>query len=483
MSVSIYLSNQIVQAVVGTRSKTGKPKQIFTDTAPEGSIINGIVMDADSLAAFLKSFWDKNHLPKNDVILVVNSNKIASKNIEMPLLGDKKTITYITHEFADMQRLEEDNTLAYTIIDTTPKTKTKRLYAESAPKDQLKEFIDIFNSIGIKLKGIYSGEGNLIGYLKLKLSKTYKTFILQVSSGNIVYNVLFVNGTFKYLNSVRCFNEVGTQGYFEDMDRSLSQLMQFIQTQKLDARIEKVFISGIDRENMEFYTSLIKERDPEASCELLNVGIREERASAIFVVSGLFDFGKESNFLTNFNLKSESKSKLDPRAKKYVGVIVTVLIVMLLAFVTTFAMELLRKNRLNELEEEINMTSAEAMFYDMEAQRRDELSSKYYSINSVVETINSYPICNDEIIKRLQNTAVGLAEIEISSFDANAGIISFSAKSSDVNDIYKYIDRLFDEDMFSSVEHTGYTYDGSDNTYKILVDCILSESTGRNLED
>ena len=35
--------------------------------APEGSIINGIVMDADSLGAHVKQFWQTNNIPKKDV--------------------------------------------------------------------------------------------------------------------------------------------------------------------------------------------------------------------------------------------------------------------------------------------------------------------------------------------------------------------------------------------------------------------------------
>ena len=128
------------------------------------------------------------------------------------------------------------------------------------------------------------------------------------------------------------------------------------------------------------------------------------------------------------------------------------------------------------------MLASSAMLYDMEASKRDSLSAKYNSVNSVVETIESYPICNDKIIEILQKTATGYAEIEITSFDAVAGKVSFSAKSGKVNDIYKYIDRLFELDIFQEVEHTGYTYDAAEDKYIILVDCTFAESAGRELK-
>lgn len=488
MSVSIYLSNQIIQVATGTRGKKGALKAVYTTMAPEGSIINGIVMDAESLSAHLKAFWEQNKLPKNDVYLVLNSNKIAGKNIEIPNMNPKKTLKFIQREFSDMQRGEDENTLAMIPVGFDKTSKLRHVYGESAPKEQLKEFLDIFKSFGIKLKGIISGEGSIIGYAQTKLAKSYKTFVLQISNGNIVFNILFVGGEFKYFNSVRCFNEIGTDGYFEDMARSLNQLGQFMQTQKINTPIERVFLCGLEREDMSAYGQAVRETGTDVVCELLDTGfgagtgLQLASNKAIFAVSGLFDCGADSNFLTHFSLKNEKESSIDPRIKKYGIIVIAALGIMLLTFAVTFALRMVRQAKLTELEDYNQSVSATAMFYDMEAERRDNLAAKYNSINSVVETIESYPVCNDKIIAILERTAEGYASISISSFDADAGKVSFTAKSANVNDIYKYIDRLFEEDIFNNVEHTGYTYDSSTDTYNIHVDCTLSESAGRDLK-
>ena len=73
-------------------------------------------------------------------------------------------------------------------------------------------------------------------------------------------------------------------------------------------------------------------------------------------------------------------------------------------------------------------------------------------------------------------------KIEIISFDAEQGVVTFSAKSDDVNDIYKYIDQLLNQSIFMKVDHTGYTYDDSTGLYDIHVQCTLAESVGRDLD-
>ncbi|MCR4813919.1 MAG: hypothetical protein K5879_03740 [Lachnospiraceae bacterium] len=487
MSVSIYLSNQFIQVATGTRAKKGTLKAVYTTLAPEGSIINGIIMDGESLGNHLKRFWEENKLPKNDVFLVLNSNKIAGKNVEIPNMNPKKTKQFILREFADMQRDSEENTIAFIPVGTSAGAKLRHLYAESAPKEQLKEFLELFQSIGIKLKGIISGEGSIIGYAKTHIAKSYKTFVMQISNGNIVFNLLFVDGMFKYFNSVRCFNEIGTEGYFDDMARSLNQLGQFMQTQRITSPIERVFLCGVQREDMMTYGQIIREMGTEAGCEMLDTGfgagtgLQFASNQAIFALSGLYDCGLDSNFLTHFSLKSEKESALDPRIKKYGLVVLVALGIMAIALGTSFALRMVRQNKLDELNDYNESVAATAMFYDMEAERRDNLAAKYNSINSVVETIESYPVCNDKIVGVLQNTAAGYADIEISSFDADSGKVSFTAKSANVNDIYKYIDRLFEEAIFSNVEHTGYTYESGSDNYLIHVDCTLSESAGREL--
>ena len=116
MSVSVYFSNQIIQIATGTRGAKGKLTNVYTTMAPEGSIINGIVMDAESLGQHVKNFWEQNNLPKKDVYLIVNSNKIAGKNLEVPNMNPKKTLAFIIREFADMQREDDENTIAFTPI-------------------------------------------------------------------------------------------------------------------------------------------------------------------------------------------------------------------------------------------------------------------------------------------------------------------------------------------------------------------------------
>ena len=490
MSVSVFFSNQIIQIALGTRAKRGTLKAVYTTMAPEGSIINGIIMDAESLGAHVKSFWEANNFPKKDVYLVVNSNKIAGKNLSVPIMNDKKTLGYIMREFADMQREDADNTLAFTQMGLDRKAKLRKLYAEMAPKDQLKEFIQLFDSIGIQLKGIISGEESIIGYAGQTILKQAKTFVLQIINGNLVSNVLFADGEFKYYNSIRCFNEPGTEAYMDDLARSLNQMEQFMGSQKITSPIEKVLVAGANAGNLPMYRQAVADRGISAPVEIINTGISpsaelEQQAQfALFAVSGLFDQGKSSNFLSYFNAKDDEKPAIDPKTRSRIISVIVTFIVMAVAFGIALTLRLIRNSQYNEVHDYNSKASTklQVMAYDEAVSKRDTMLSKYNAITFVSNSVKSYPLCNKEIVQKLEDTARGYAEVEINSFDAESGKVGFTAKADNVNNIYLYIDRLQREVIFVSVNHTGYTYDSKTGLYNIHVECTLAEAVGRSNE-
>lgn len=176
LSVSVYLSNQQIQIAVGNRGKKAGLTNVYTALAPEGTIINGIVMNTKNFVEFLKDFWNKNNIPKKDVYLVINSNKIAGKQIDLPKMNTDKAINFIQREFADMGRDEEsEQVYGYTSLGVKAKEKMEKVYAESTPAELLHDYEQIFKELEIELKGIFSGEGSIIGLAKETALKQAKT--------------------------------------------------------------------------------------------------------------------------------------------------------------------------------------------------------------------------------------------------------------------------------------------------------------------
>ena len=486
MSVSIYLNNQQVQIVVGTRGRKGVYQNSYVLDAPEGSIINGIVTDTNSFVQFLKETWGTYRLSKSDVHLVVGGNKIHGRNVEVPMLSASKTTEYLNRELSDMGKEGSDYVVCYNALSGKSGKKLRNFYVEMAESDLIKDYVDLFKEAGITLKSLVSAEGNILSLIDKTVNGYFKTFILQIMNGNIVTNILWVDGSFNYYNSVRCFNDVGTGAYYDDCARSLSNLNQFIQAHKIEQKIEKILIAGSDKLDVMYYGDLVSAYGITAPVAIVNQGLgpnaenNHKAQQVIYGLSGLYTDGKkESNFLANIG-KKEKKSKVNAELKKNITIVAVTFAVMITVFFCALALRMSRQIKYNILEKynEDPVVTSQAMMFDAVSLRRDELASRANSIENVLNTINTYPILTKDVEKILFDTAKGYADIEIGSFDADNGLVNVTAKAKDVERINQYIFRLQEQDIFNSVKYTGYNYN-QDGTWSINVTCTFAEGVGR----
>jgi len=264
-------------------------------------------------------------------------------------------------------------------------------------------------------------------------------------------------------------------------------LNQFMQAHKIEQRVEKIIIAGTENADMSFYGDIVSAYGLSAPVTTLNQGLGPNpeknhlAQQVIFALSGLYTDGtKESNFLANLDLK-EKKSTINPELKKNIIIVGATLAVMALIFLVVFAMRMIRQSRYNELVEDPIVVSQAAMF-DAFSARRDTLASRANSIRNVLNTIDTYPVFTREVERLLQKTASGYADITIGSFDAENGLVNVTARATDVEMINQYIYRLQEQEIFSSVRYSGYTYN-QDGTWSINVTCTFAESVGREVEE
>ena len=479
MSTVIYLANQQVQIVTGnSNGKKITINQSYTLDAPEGSIINGIVMDADSFIGFLRETWVSLRLPAKDVIVVINSSKFVGKNIEMPVLKDSKTLEFIEREFTDINK---GDSYCYGYIPLAVEGKTKRVYAENIPTDFIKDYLDIFTEAGIKVKAIYSGESSIINFVAQTAGKKYGTFILEIADRMMITTLLFVNGAFYYFNSTRCFHEQESEEYAQDMARSASQIIQFMQAHQIEYPLETIILAGVNPLNIYTYSEAILQQGIQAPVQIFSddkIQAGVDIQNSIHATSGLISTGKFQNFLTLFRT-SKKKDEEKTGSKAGMFIIIGAVAVMLIALAAAFTVKILKQRELKEAEEANQSMAMQVTWYDMVVAENTFISAQYNSIVGLDENIYTYPVCNTEVRNLINKCAGNYAEVSFESFDADSGVVSFTATSGTVDEINLFIAELNKQDIFNSVDYSGYSYNEGTENWDIHVNCTLAESAGR----
>ena len=488
MSVIVYLGNKQVQIIEGARKgKSVSIRKHLSLDAPEGSIINGIIMDAESFEAFIEDTWKAFKLPKKDVKLVIASTKFIGKKISLPKLNQKKTLDFIAREYADAGR-EEDLIYSYIPI-SKGENNMLNVYAEGIAPELIRDYIAIFDQAGIKISAIYSDEGNLISFCANTAAKDRNTFVLIIADAMTFTTILWVEGVFYYYNSTRCFHDPGTEEYAEDIARILNQLNQFMKANQVEAELESIEIAGVNPEDKVLYNRAIGELGLGAQVNIFNFTtgggavVDPEIQSYLHAVGGLYVNEKSQDLLPQASAVKKDDAEIAQRNEiikmvmpSVIALIVVLIIIVVLAFVKR------GKTTKLELLDAFNndpMVMMDVAKYDNYSTRNGFLTAQYRAISDVEEDIETYPCGNSTVLDVFKKCAINLAQVECGSFDANAGTVSIIAKSDNVENINQFIKKLTECDEFCGVNYTGYHYSDDEGLWDINVTCTLSEAAGR----
>lgn len=494
MSTVVYLSNNSIKVLTGEQKKNGvQVDNIYLTLAPEGSIINGIVTDQEEFLSHLKEFWEMNRLPKKGISLVINSSQFVNRTMELPEMSDKEILNYISREFSDVERTKNP-VYNFFVLSKDERKKSSKIFATMVEKSFLDEHIQMFSALGISISSIDSANGCAIRILQ-QLPKVQKgACIVQLLDDMNMTNFLFIDGVYEYSSRSRIFNDRGTFGFGAEVARSVSNLLQFAQAQHFKERITNVYLGGIFDDELSFCEQSILEVSQTLSVSILDgtgtVFLKESLdgykkfSNCVYAVGGLISLKKQLDLYTQYLRDPEKEHKKKETLKAITPIIVLFSIAVVISIGLGVRYTVL-KGRLDKLDAYNTNTSIvdAGQEYDSLQEKESTLEKKVDKINEINENIKSYPIANSKVIKVLEKCASSYADIEVTSFEAETGILQVLTTASDVDKIHQYVLALRNEEIFKDVEYTGYNYLEDSKVYQINVICYLSQGAGHDKKE
>lgn len=488
MSVVVYLGNKQVEIIEGaSKGKSVTVKRYYTLDTPEGSIINGIIMDQESFANFLEDTWKAFKLPTKNVKLVIASAKFIGKKIAIPKLSEKKTIEFIAREYAGAGR-EEDLIYSYIPISKGDNNMLN-VYAEGIAPELIKDYVDIFNQIGVKLSSIYSDEGNLITFCSNTAARDHKSFVLIIADAMTFTTILWIEGAFYYYNSARCFHDPGTEEYAEDIARILNQLNQFMKANQVEAELESIELAGVDPDDKVLYSRVIGELGLGAQVNIFNFTtgggavVDPKIQSYLHAVAGLYSSGKSQDLLPQAVAVKKDATEIAQK-KELIRLFTPSIVALVIALIVVISLAIVKHGKTTELEALEAYNNDPVVMMDVAQSdnymtRNGFLEAQYDAINKIETDIETYPCGNTKVLDVFRNCAIGLAQVQCGSFNASEGTVSMVATSDNVENINQFIKKLTEREEFCGVDYTGYHYSEDTDMWNINVICTLSESAGR----
>lgn len=500
MGISVYLSNDNVQIIEGDTSKNQIVIQkIYNVRIPEGAMLNGVIISDYLFGEAIQSIWEKFHLQKTGIRLVIESTQFFTRVVTVPKQNDKKMLETIKKEFSEIEQ-QDKYLFDYRIIEENKKTGLCQVICSAAGMDFIKSYVDFFKEKQIVIEGIdVALNAQLKVYEKIE-GITEHTFITSILDGNNLINTLIVQGKFKYTSRSRLFSDAGTEDFGLEMARTISSIMQFHSAEKIEQKIEAVYLGGFDENNYEICSSLISElglgvertvheqaaRMPEKEVVYSDYDLAGDQVMLIdytYSAGGLDVLKKDLNYVKRYQLQQKSEKSVNVPWKAFLpaGIVVAVGLV---ASIVLIVMNVLQDGKLDE--------ANSYLVNDVNIQKYDEIKGLEAEADLQDRSIEtgklawkvkeSYPVADSLVEQAVQQCAGDKVSITVDSYEAATGTYQFTAMAAQVTDIYDFISQLKETGQFADLEYSGYNFTESTAQYDIHVSGYLSESAGKQGE-
>lgn len=253
MSTVLFMSNRRIMILEGSfrRSKILINKIVEHDL-PEGSLINGVIIDEAVIADSLKELWVENKLSRKGLQIVIDSTQFQIKNATFPKLREAATQELVRNEFIGNERYS-DPIFDYMVLRDNPANpKMQDVLCCGVESSFIHSYDELFQEAHVQIRSIDTALGGiwkLIDFLPLFQNKTC---ILLIFNGENLLTVLLENGLYKYSSRARLLAERYTEEFAIAIQRAVSSIQQFQAVDSSGFSITDAYFCGCEQVVVDF---------------------------------------------------------------------------------------------------------------------------------------------------------------------------------------------------------------------------------------
>ncbi len=170
--------------------------RILKAKIPEGAVSDGFIIDFFTAENFLRSIIDENKMTATDVIFSISSSKIATKEIESPIISEKKLVEMIDSNASEYFPIYlEDYILAHTVLDKgNPKKglNRQRVLVLAAPKELIDDYFQLAERLKLNVKSIDYAGNSAYQMIRRQIGPE-PSVVVQVQEETTTVNILSDN--------------------------------------------------------------------------------------------------------------------------------------------------------------------------------------------------------------------------------------------------------------------------------------------------
>lgn len=235
--LSIEIDSQNIKILEGIKKDSilTVHKNMSLET-PLNSIVDGKIMDMDAVVKVIKNTLETNKIKTKNAIIIINTNAIITRNIELPLLKKKKEIlSMIKNELAQLLSVDLNQyKLIYKQIEKfkVGEIEKSKYIVYGLPIVIYQHYIELINKLNLQMIALDLSLNSLDKIVKHNL--TINGEIIKTDTATAFIRFGFSNITFSVVNNgINDFSRISTNGV-KDIIKSLEAIYGMTEKEAFD---------------------------------------------------------------------------------------------------------------------------------------------------------------------------------------------------------------------------------------------------------
>lgn len=463
MQTIVFFSNVGIQVLQGVIKGGHLTIQNFKTIPLEpGVFINGVITKEEALRDTISTAMEEDKDLFKNMNLLIESSLIVTKNIEVPKLSPKELTALVGNEFEDTAGNYEELIVDYSTI---PGVNGQNMFCCAVEKKLLKPYVDLFESLKIKINRIDVGLSTIIKYVSGTRDYDGMTFALNLLDGNNLLSLLFENGLYVFSTRSRVMAKRGTEAFASELSIRLSSLIQFNKSEKSEHSLAMSLYAGLDEYELNTLKNVVFDPDiklfilPQTPNIQVNFNIEDtfDFGGYLYPITGFFTGKSDINLMRDYKQSNVVKKESNYKYKALI-LPIGLAVLFLGVFLTFFILNMQMEKNLNWINEYLNDEQVQAEYTQAQTLNAqialiDEEISRMENIN---KAIMSNPKLVSEKLYRMRELCNGVIALNTMAYDGITGDINMTAMANNEQEAARYIQRLKDTGYFTQVVYIGY---------------------------
>lgn len=228
MILSVKLAEDAIVVVLGSAGKRVVVQDCCIYILPQGTLINDVITDERQFKIVLEEIKKKYSRYKGAVHLLLGSNQIITKIMQVPPMSGNQLMYTVEKELQPYKGEWVDLVYDYSVIRRENiKNRGGTILGAAIEREKIRQFKSLFEESGMRIKTINIAANAMLQLMERLPDLAGGTYILSILDGRNMLSTLYIDGIYVHTGRSRFLYDRGSGEFLAELRNEIGALVHF----------------------------------------------------------------------------------------------------------------------------------------------------------------------------------------------------------------------------------------------------------------